>query len=74
MELLRKDAFQWRTEANKAFEDLKSAMTTAPMLALPDMIETFTIKTDASNIGIRVVLMQWGHPMEFVSNGLSARQ
>lgn len=44
------------------------------MLSLPDMIETFTIETDASNIGIGVVLMQWDHPVAFVSKGLSARQ
>lgn len=49
-------------------------MIIAPVLSLPDMTETFVIETDASNIGIGVVLMQQGHPVAFVSKGLSMRQ
>ena len=35
-ESLRKDAFEWNLEVQKAFETLKSAMTAAPVLSLPD--------------------------------------
>lgn len=72
--LLKKDAFQWSMEAEQAFEELKSAMITAPMLSLPNMNETFIIETYASNIGIGAVLMQRGHLVAFVSKGLSTRQ
>lgn len=61
-------------EVDRAFENLKTKMITASVLALPDMTETFTIETDAANIGIGVVLMQRGHLVAYVSKGLSKRQ
>jgi hypothetical protein len=45
-----------------AFETLKKAMINPPVLALPDMSKPFIIETDASRLGIGVVLMQGGHP------------
>lgn len=41
-DLLRKDAFQWSPKAQEAFEAL------APVLALPDFSQQFTIETDAT--------------------------
>jgi hypothetical protein len=62
MKLLKKDVVGWDQEANVAFETLKKAMINPPVLALPDMSKPFIIETDASRLGIGVVLMQGGHP------------
>lgn len=43
------------------------------MLALPDFSQEFVIKMGASSYGIRVVLMQKGQPMAYLSNSLSPR-
>nr|GEX88385.1 hypothetical protein [Tanacetum cinerariifolium] len=48
--LLKKIAFQWSMEAQNAFEVLKTTMTEAPVLALSNLENTFTVETDASGI------------------------
>ncbi|KAL0539616.1 hypothetical protein IC582_023832 [Cucumis melo] len=71
--LLQKNAFKWEEEAETAFVKLKVAMTTIPVLALPDWTLPFTIETDASGSGLGAVLSQRGHPIAFFSQKLSQR-
>lgn len=71
--LLCKDAFGWMHESQMAFDQLKSAMTNAPVLALPNFSEPFMIETNASGTAIGAVLMQRGHLLAYFSKSLGPR-
>jgi hypothetical protein len=60
--LLEKEAkFKWSLQYEEAFLTLNKLLTTAPMLAQPDIEKSFDVYCDASGTGIRGVLMQDGH-------------
>ena len=52
--------FKWTHESNQAFESLKTALTTSPILGYPSQKEEdrFILDTDASNCHIGAVLSQ----------------
>jgi hypothetical protein len=56
--LLKKNSFTLTPAASQAFQTLKMAMCTTPVLALPSFTKTFVLECDASEKGIGIVLMQ----------------
>ena len=52
------ETFIWEPEHEKAFENLKSAMTQAPVMKFPERSGLFILDTDASNAAIAAELSQ----------------
>ena len=50
--------FQWTSDHQEAFEKLKLALTTAPVLAYPNYSKPFILETDTSLEGLGAVLLQ----------------
>jgi len=71
--LLKKAAFEWAAEAQKAFESLKATLVSALVLKIPDFTKVLVIETDSSTHGIGAVLMQEGHPLAYISKSLGPR-
>jgi hypothetical protein len=69
--ILHNKSFKWTEQAQQAFDKLKAAMTSTPVLAFPDFTKTFIMETDACDTGIGVVLSQDNHPIAYFSKGLS---
>ena len=56
--LLKKDAiFQWSTDCESSFQQLKQALVSAPILACPQFFLSI-LETDASTKGLGAVLAQ----------------
>jgi hypothetical protein len=71
MALLKKGTlFLWTDTQETTFHVLKEALSTAPVLAHPDFVEPFVVKTNACDVRIGAVLSQKGHPVAFVSRSL----
>ncbi|KAI3802113.1 hypothetical protein L1987_30238 [Smallanthus sonchifolius] len=63
--LTRKEVkYEWGPTQNNAFEELKTRLTQAPVLTLPDGNEDLVVYSDASGQGLGCVLMQQGKQKE----------
>jgi hypothetical protein len=71
--LLTKDGFAWNDGAAAAFTALKVAISSAPILAMPDFTKQFIVECDASSHGFGAVLVQEGHPIAFFSRAIAPR-
>ena len=77
--LTRKDArFEWSSEAQKAFEELKGRLISHPILAHADVNRPYNLYTDASGYCIGGVLTQefedGEHAIQYISHQLSETQ
>ena len=68
--------FRWTTDCQKAFDELKMRLITAPVLAYPNFDIDFVLETDASYQGLGAVSSQRLadqklHPVAFGSRALS---
>jgi hypothetical protein len=62
--------FDWSSKCNEAFDQLKVLLTTAPVLAQPDIEKRFDVYCDASGSGLGCVLMQEGQVVAYASRQL----
>ncbi|XP_052623525.1 transposon Ty3-I Gag-Pol polyprotein isoform X1 [Lactuca sativa] len=67
-------AFDWEEKQERAFQTLKRALCTTPILSLPKGIEDFVVYCDASNQGLGCVLMQRGKVIAYASRQLKTHE
>jgi hypothetical protein len=70
--LLHHKKFLWDASTHSSFYKLKTAMSTTPVLAFPDLSKKFVVETNACEIGIGAVLSQDGYPIAYFSKELRA--
>ncbi|VFQ82070.1 unnamed protein product [Cuscuta campestris] len=66
----KKQPWVWSKACERAFEDLKQAVASEPVLKLPDFSVPFEVHTDASDRALGGVLVQDSHPIAFESRKL----
>ena len=66
----------WTPDCEQAFHAIKTALTEAPVLALPDFSypSEFEVICDASDVGIGAILVQFGRPIAFESKKLTGAE
>ena len=66
----KEQPFVWDEKCEAAFQELKTRLTTAPVLIIPDPHKPYTVYTDASLKGLGCVLMQDGKVVAYASRQL----
>ena len=74
-DLLRgKTQWLWSDKCEQAFQDTKLALTSHPVLVMPDYSKPFEVVCDASVTGLGAVLLQEGKPVAYESRKLSSAE
>jgi hypothetical protein len=74
-ELLKKGVkFSWDQKCEDAFHTLRAHLSTAPVLAQPDVSKPFDIYCDASGIALGCVLMQDNRVIAYASRALRTHE
>jgi hypothetical protein len=60
----------WSDKCEASFQELKTRLTTTPVLTLPDASKDFVVYCDASRQGLDCVLMQGGKVVAYASRQL----
>lgn len=71
--LLKKDSFTWFEATDHAFQAIKKALTTAPVLQLPDFCKSFIFECDALSSRFGAVLHQGSGVLTFFSKLIAPR-
>jgi hypothetical protein len=71
--------WKWDTTEQEAFKMIKTAITSAPILRIPNDISPYRLETDSSDFATGVVLEQLGedglwHPVAFYSKSLNEHE
>ena len=71
MRLTRKEVkFEWNDSCEKAFQELKRRLTSAPILIVPKRGQRYIVYYDASKDGLGCVLMQFRRVVAYGSRHL----
>ena len=69
--LTRKEVkFKWNDLCERAFQELKRKLTSAPIMIVPERGQRYTVYCDASKDGLGCVLMQSGRVVAYSSRRL----
>jgi hypothetical protein len=74
-ELLKSNTpYVWSDKCEASFQELKTRLTTTPVLTLPDVSKDFVVYCDASRQGFGCVLMQGGKVVAYASRQLQKHE
>ena len=66
--------WHWDENQQKAFDEVKTLITSHPVLQYYDVAKEVTLQCDALQSGIGAALLQEGHPVAFTSRALTATE
>ena len=71
--------FIWSEDCEKAFNELKTRLTSSPILLHPNQQKQYILECDASNVAIGSILLQYDddnklHPIAYYSRSLNSAE